>query len=83
MAKEAGFPWSVLKKSPVVPQLTRTWNGWAAYWDLKPTCRLFVLLLTTLQDLHYLLSSGGTAACPAAVPWKWCVTDAKNLVTGH
>lgn len=38
MVKEVGFLWSVLKRSRVVPRLTRTWSGWDAYWDLKLMC---------------------------------------------
>lgn len=61
MAKEAGFPWSALKKSRVVPRSTRTWNGWDAYWDLKPTCSRVLLLHPARQDLHRRLAAGMAA----------------------
>lgn len=52
MVKEAGFPWSVQRKSLVVPPLTRTWSAWDVCLDWKQTCRWFLHPPTVLQDLH-------------------------------
>lgn len=81
MVKEAGFLWSVLKRSRVVPQLTRTWSGWDAYWDSKPMCSICASSCCCTAGFALAVVSGAGLR-PMADTWKMWVTNVKNIVKG-